>query len=727
LRKHDLLQQVTHIASVSGGSILAAHLVLNWTRYLSHQDCVEAEQELIALGQRDIRGRIVRRWLLSILLPIIRLFPKHSHRTVLLEREYAKFLKGALVRDIDTNANSRPTLHLLATSFTTGKLCSFSSEGFWSYDDDFKPRLHRNDLIPLALAVASSSAFPPFFPPTAITRRMLAATIEQLPYDPEFLTDGGVFDNLGFAKFFHQHQLGNFKIDCLIVSDAGARLDWDIKGRFARVISRTIRSTDILMQRVADFTILQLPSLGATPFHLSIAQEILPNDNRNLLPVNFQKKLPYVRTDLNRFSPLEIDFLAKHGEAVAHSNLMPIVTKAAQKTENTAAHSETSNLSMPKQARLLDRARLRRLGLFDLRDWLSFALTAYVILIFVAMALPYVYVAQQAVGGNLFMKSVEVSFATDRKPESLTEFSDDVEDTLYTGLATVSVPANHQIGLLEQPGGGFFDTRSDPSKYFMLKAVYTALKPTPIAAPDLSNVLIYIHGFRTAFGYSLMKSAQLYSDTQFDGLAIGYSWGSHAKASAYEADLRAAHASVPHFSDYVSLLKKASIGQIDIVADDMGGIVLLEGIKRFLDSNPQLATAAPKKTFGQLVFFVPDIEVQHFASLLRAVSTAAERTTVFVAPHSEIMETANSQKVMQRAGSNADQSFLSIPNVDVILLDDFTREVTPRVVGAFAAILQGTTMPWNSTLRRRVGNLWDMKAVAPTNNLIPRSRRELTP
>ena len=33
LRDAGALSQVTHITSVSGGSIMAAHLVLNWDRY----------------------------------------------------------------------------------------------------------------------------------------------------------------------------------------------------------------------------------------------------------------------------------------------------------------------------------------------------------------------------------------------------------------------------------------------------------------------------------------------------------------------------------------------------------------------------------------------------------------------------------------------------------------------------------------------------------------------
>jgi hypothetical protein len=54
---------VTHITSVSGGSILAAHLVLNWERYNgSPQDFDEAAREIVDFVGLDVRNRIVRRF-----------------------------------------------------------------------------------------------------------------------------------------------------------------------------------------------------------------------------------------------------------------------------------------------------------------------------------------------------------------------------------------------------------------------------------------------------------------------------------------------------------------------------------------------------------------------------------------------------------------------------------------------------------------------------------------
>src|SRR3954468_19330123 len=66
LRDAGVLNNVTHITSVSGGSILAAHLALHWGRYAgSANDFDAAAAEVLALVRLDVRNRIVRRFLLA--------------------------------------------------------------------------------------------------------------------------------------------------------------------------------------------------------------------------------------------------------------------------------------------------------------------------------------------------------------------------------------------------------------------------------------------------------------------------------------------------------------------------------------------------------------------------------------------------------------------------------------------------------------------------------------
>src|SRR5947209_4962550 len=66
---HDagILPNVTHITSVSGGSILAAHLALHWDRYNgSANDFDAAASEILSFVRLDVRNRIVRRFPLAL-------------------------------------------------------------------------------------------------------------------------------------------------------------------------------------------------------------------------------------------------------------------------------------------------------------------------------------------------------------------------------------------------------------------------------------------------------------------------------------------------------------------------------------------------------------------------------------------------------------------------------------------------------------------------------------
>ena len=69
LRDAGLLGEVTHIVSVSGGSILGAHLALNWGRYNgSAADFEEAASKIVAFVQSDARNQIARR--IPFLVPL---------------------------------------------------------------------------------------------------------------------------------------------------------------------------------------------------------------------------------------------------------------------------------------------------------------------------------------------------------------------------------------------------------------------------------------------------------------------------------------------------------------------------------------------------------------------------------------------------------------------------------------------------------------------------------
>jgi predicted acylesterase/phospholipase RssA len=204
LRDAGILPRVTHICSVSGGSVVAAHLVLNWNRYNgSPGEFDAAASELLSFLRLDVRNRIVRRFPLGLLLHwprrLLGLSNRKLTRTGLLEYHYEKYLYG------DTSLFElpvRPELHILATNLSEGCLSSFNRSGLTmlhrqSGDSVRLDRVHVG-LATVPMAVTASSAFPGFFPPLELTGADVGAGGE---FGTQAYTDGGVFDNLGVRMF----------------------------------------------------------------------------------------------------------------------------------------------------------------------------------------------------------------------------------------------------------------------------------------------------------------------------------------------------------------------------------------------------------------------------------------------------------------------------------------------------------------------------------------------
>ncbi len=206
LRDAGLLRSVSHITSVSGGSVLAAHLVLNWDRYCgSENEFNEAAKEIVRFIQLDVRNRVVRRYPLAALFNGARRMARlgasrRMTRPGLLESHYEKHLYGhrCLVE-----LPEYPQLHILATNVGEGSLCSFTRRGIVfetrTSDDRQGFKLVPASLCTVPMAVAASSAFPGFFPPLELSAWDVGAN------DGDFarhsFTDGGVFDNLGIRMF----------------------------------------------------------------------------------------------------------------------------------------------------------------------------------------------------------------------------------------------------------------------------------------------------------------------------------------------------------------------------------------------------------------------------------------------------------------------------------------------------------------------------------------------
>lgn len=364
LRSHEIdgqtvLRRVGEIYSVSGGSILAAHLVRNWQGYCGDDASFAAlERQILAFARRNLRDRVLRRWILSL---------STLARGHLLQREYRALLGSGSVADCYADdAAGLPRLHILATSFKTGELCSFSGARFEIARRDGKTLTTitaDGRRLPLAYAAAASSAFPPMFPPLALKPDMLGTDNGEDFREPLYLSDGGVYDNLGFEKFLTNHATGASDATMLIGSNAGGSFKTEAKSRFAGLFSRNVRASDIMMRRVLEGTedaIQKLANVDYVPVKIGDTRED-PG-----LASETQRELRSVRTDLDFFGPALAAMLVDHGYRIGAA----VLAERGATSRPDVSLRPTS--AAPANAERIIRTAAKRSFLslaLDFRDW----------------------------------------------------------------------------------------------------------------------------------------------------------------------------------------------------------------------------------------------------------------------------------------------------------------------------------------------------------------------
>ena len=210
LNEIGLLPELDRISSVSGGSITAAVLGAGWadlqwnekTGSATNLDKVVIEP-ILRLAGKTIDAKTILRGLVS-----------RDSIAEKVAKSYRKHLFGSkTLQDLP----DRPRFVINATNVQSGVLWRFSKP----YMGDYRVgRIFEPDLE-LAFAVAASSAFPPVLSPLVLRfepgqfRRDETASLQQPPYTTRvFLTDGGVYDNLGLETAWKRHQR-------ILVSDGG--------------------------------------------------------------------------------------------------------------------------------------------------------------------------------------------------------------------------------------------------------------------------------------------------------------------------------------------------------------------------------------------------------------------------------------------------------------------------------------------------------------------------
>lgn len=375
------LKRVAEVYAVSGGSILAAHMLKNWERYTSSDEgeFKKASDEVLTFAKRDVRNRVLRRAGLT--------FWSKKSSTQWLQDEYAwKHFLGTDTLDASYARRGLPRFHFLATNFNSGELCSFSGSDFELMEriDDATFETHTTPAgsIPLAFAVAASSSFPVAFPPITLTPRALGHPEGQHFQMPIELSDGGVYDNFGIEKLFMARRAGPSP-NVLVVSNAGGSFQADPQKSYDAILPRNIRASDVMMRRVGESTLqagrqmigdgFTLVRIGGTTTSSQISQTT-------------QQMLRLVRTDLDRFDAPLAGLLVDHGEGVARDAFK---AKGWQATSEFSGQASIKNQEAAAGAIEQASKRGKASFFFDIRDW-AWLMLWWALLALVAASIGYV-------------------------------------------------------------------------------------------------------------------------------------------------------------------------------------------------------------------------------------------------------------------------------------------------------------------------------------------------
>jgi NTE family protein len=234
LYEAGLLGNVNRISSVSGGSLTAAVLGLNWKKLSFDPSGLRADFEpevvapIRALASETIDAEAI---VLGSLLP-----GRVGDR---IAAAYEEHLFGkATLQDLP----DEPRFVINATNIQSGAIWRFMKP----YMRDYRVGEVKRPTVLLSRAVAASSAFPPVLSPVEMRLDPASFTpgsgldLQHAPFTSKvILSDGGVYDNLGLETVWKRCRT-------VLVSDGGGKLqaEEEPKSDWARHAYRVLNLVD---------------------------------------------------------------------------------------------------------------------------------------------------------------------------------------------------------------------------------------------------------------------------------------------------------------------------------------------------------------------------------------------------------------------------------------------------------------------------------------------------
>lgn len=281
LNEAGVLGNLRRVSSVSGGSITAGVLGLAWSSlsFSGGAAPVNEFQSLVVDPIRSLAGRTIdaKSIVVGVLLPGVSISDR-------VAAAYDKFLFHSKTLQDLPDDEAGPRFVINATNVQTGSLWRFSKP----YMGDYQVGLWSKPTLPLSVAVAASSAFPPVLSPCTLSIESQPDPVKsgekipacrKLPYTTQVvLSDGGVYDNLGLETAFKRYTT-------LLVCDGGMKMtpdpepheDWALHSkRILEVVDNQVRALRKRQLIQAFVDKLRMGAYWGVATHL--ADYELPND-----------------------------------------------------------------------------------------------------------------------------------------------------------------------------------------------------------------------------------------------------------------------------------------------------------------------------------------------------------------------------------------------------------------------------------------------------------------
>jgi len=314
LNELGMLPLVERISSVSGGSIVAGVLAMNWD-----------ELEFDGHGRAGRFSEAVEKPL--------RAFSRRTHdvpagiRGVFGRGSTAQAYAAALARHLYGDRTlqdlpDRPRFVFNASNLQSTALFRFSKP----YCADYRVGRILQPRFRLADAVAASGAFPPFFSPLVLDLRehKLAEDagndLHFAPYtERALLADGGLYDNLGLETIYKRYRT-------LLVSDGGGRTEAEPRPQtdWIRQPLRLMKILDLQVRNLRYRMLMHAYDTGQRDGAFwGIRSDVASFRARNSLPcpVAATQRLARIPTRLAKVPEVTQEQLINWGYAVADASL----------------------------------------------------------------------------------------------------------------------------------------------------------------------------------------------------------------------------------------------------------------------------------------------------------------------------------------------------------------------------------------------------------------------